>query len=106
MRGMPGNMNMQNMMRQVQKAQKEMQKAQEELTVTEFHGASPEDLVKVVMTGDKKMKDIQIDPKAIDPDDPDMLQDLVIAAVNAALSSVDAATEQKMGRFTQGLPKS
>ncbi|MFD1672309.1 YbaB/EbfC family nucleoid-associated protein [Agrilactobacillus yilanensis] len=103
MRGMPGNM--QSMMRQMQKVQKEMGKAQEQLAVTEFTGAAPDDLVKVVVTGDKKVKDIQIDPKAIDPDDPDMLQDLVITAVNAAMTNVDQTTEQTMGKFTKNLPK-
>lgn len=102
MRGMPGNM--QSMMRQMQKVQKEMGKAQENLAVTEFTGTAPDDLVKVIVTGDKKVKDLQIDPKAIDPDDPDMLQDLVITAVNQAMAEVDRVTEQTMGKFTKGLP--
>lgn len=100
---MPGNM--QSMMRQMQKVQKEMGKAQEQLAVTEFTGTAPDDLVKVIVTGDKKVKDIQIDPKAIDPDDPDMLQDLVITAVNQAMDNVDKTTEQTMGKFTKNLPK-
>ncbi|MCD2255442.1 YbaB/EbfC family nucleoid-associated protein [Lactobacillus sp. CC-MHH1034] len=102
MRGMPGNM--QGMMKQMQKMQKEMGKAQEELHATEFTASAPDEMVKVVFTGDKKMKDMQINPEAIDPDDPDMLQDLVIAAVNDAMNQIDQATEKKLGKFTKGMP--
>ncbi|KRM32513.1 hypothetical protein FC83_GL000378 [Agrilactobacillus composti DSM 18527 = JCM 14202] len=94
-----------SMMKQMQKMQKEMGKAQEELAVMEFTGSAPDGLVKAVFTGDKKMKDLQIDPKAMDPDDPDMLQDLVIAAVNEALANVDKTTEEKLGKFTKGMPR-
>ena len=73
MRGMG---NMQSMMRQMQKMQKEMQAAQKELYATEFEGKSASDMVTVKFSGEKVMKDIQIKPEAIDPDDPDMLQSI------------------------------
>ena len=92
MRGMG---NMQSMMRQMQKMQKEMQAAQKELYATEF---------EVKFSGEKVMKDIQIKPEAIDPDDPDMLQDLIIEAVNQAMADIDKQTQDKLGKYTRGLP--
>lgn len=78
-------MNMQGMMKQMQKLQKNMQKDQEELQKTVFEGHAPDDAVVVKFTGDHKMQDIEIKEEAVDPDDVDMLQDLVIAAVNDAI---------------------
>ncbi|EOH97856.1 YbaB/EbfC family DNA-binding protein [Enterococcus pallens ATCC BAA-351] len=101
MRGMG---NMQGMMKQMQKMQKEMMKAQEELNAKEFFGASANDLVKVVFTGDKTMKAMEINPELIDPEDPDMLQDMVILAVNDALTKISEETEETMGKYTKGLP--
>ena len=101
MRGMG---NMQGMMKQMQKMQKEMQAAQKELYATEFEGKSASDMVTVKFTGEKIMKDIQIKPEAIDPDDPDMLQDLIIGAVNQAMGTIDKETQDKMGKYTRGLP--
>ncbi len=100
MRGMG---NMQNMMRQMQKLQKQMSQTQDELNKTEFTGKASDDMVTVVFTGDRKMKDITIKPEAIDPDDPDMLQDLIIQAVNDAMAQIDQATQSKLGRYTRGL---
>ena len=101
MRGGMGNM--QNMMRQVQKMQKKVQEEQNRLNETEFTGVAPDDMVKVVFSGDHRMKDITINPEAIDEDDPDMLQDLIIAAVNDALQKVDSETNKTMGKYTRGL---
>ena len=101
MRGMG---NMQGMMKQMQKMQKEMGQAQEELNNTEFVGQASDEMVVVTMTGDKKMKDIAIKPEALDPEDPDMLQDLIIMAVNEAMGNIDQQTQVKMGKFTKGLP--
>lgn len=101
MRGMG---NMQGMMKQMQKMQKEMQAAQKELYATEFEGKSASDMVTVKFTGEKIMKDIQIKPEAIDPDDPDMLQDLIIEAVNQAMGTIDKENQDKMGKYTRGLP--
>ncbi|OJG71964.1 YbaB/EbfC family DNA-binding protein [Enterococcus phoeniculicola] len=96
--------NMQGMMKQVQKMQKEMVKAQETLNEKEFIGEATNQLVKAVFTGDRKMKDIQINPEIIDPEDSDMLQDFVIMAVNDALEKIEKETEQTMGKYTKGMP--
>ena len=62
-----------------------------------------DDLVVATFTGDRKLKDIKIDKEAIDPDDPDMLQDLVIDAVNKGLAKIDEATQASLGKYTKGL---
>ena len=101
MRGMG---NMQGMMKQMQKMQKEMVKAQEELDKKEFFGAATNDLVKVVFTGDKTMRTVEINSELIDPEDPDILQDMIILAVNDALTKISEETEATMGKYTKGLP--
>ena len=62
------------------------------------------DLVKVVFTGNRRMKDLQINEGVVDPEDTEMLQDLVIMAVNDALAKIDVETEKTMGKYTKGLP--
>ncbi len=101
---MRGIGNMQGMMKQVQKMQKEMVQAQDKLNETEFTGAATNDLVKVVFTGNRRMKDLQINEGVVDPEDTEMLQDLVIMAVNDALAKIDVETEKTMGKYTKGLP--
>lgn len=101
MRGMG---NMQGMMKQVQKMQKEMGEAQEKLNETEFTGSSTNDLVKVVFTGNRRMKDIQINDEVVDPEDTEMLQDLIVMAVNDVLEKIDTESEKTMGKYTKGLP--
>ncbi|MBO0460366.1 MULTISPECIES: YbaB/EbfC family nucleoid-associated protein [Enterococcus] len=101
MRGMG---NMQGMMKQVQKMQKEMGQAQEKLNETEFTGSSTNDLVKVVFTGNRRMKDIQIKEEVVDPEDTEMLQDLIVMAVNDVLEKIDTESEKTMGKYTKGLP--
>ena len=101
MRGMG---NMQGMMKQVQKMQKDMEKAQGELNEREFVGASTNELVTATFTGDRKMKDISIKEDVVDPEDVEMLQDLVIMAINDALAKVDKESEATMGKYTKGLP--
>lgn len=100
MRGMG---NMQNMMKQMKKMQQQMTTEQAALNEETFTGKAPDDMVTVTFTGDKKMQDIAIKPEAVDPDDVEMLQDLVVAAVNDALAQVDAQTKSTMGKYTQGL---
>lgn len=100
MRGME---NMGNMMKQMRQMQKKMEADQAALNAQTFTGASPDDLVKATFTGDRKMTDLTIKPEAIDPDDPDMLADLVLAAVNAALTEVDETTKKSLGKYTQGM---
>ncbi|MCI3028902.1 MAG: YbaB/EbfC family nucleoid-associated protein [Desemzia incerta] len=101
MRGGMGNM--QGMMKKMQKMQKEMQEAQEALNATEFVGTANGDLVTVTFTGDKKMTAINIDPEVIDPEDSEILGDLILLATNDALAKIDAQTEASMGKYTKGL---
>ena len=98
MRGMG---NMQGMMKQMQK---EMVKAQDELNAKEFTGRSTNDLVTVTFTGDKSMKAMAINPDLIDPEDPEMLQDMIVLAVNDAIAKITKETDQTMGQYTKGLP--
>lgn len=100
MRGM-GNMN--NMMKQMQKMQKQMATAQAELEAEVFEGSASNGLVKVVMSGKKEVTDITIDPEIVDPEDVELLQDMIIIATNEAIKKVDAKTSATMGKFTQGL---
>ena len=96
-------MNMQAMMRQVQKMQKEMTQEQERLQQTVFTAKSASDLIVVEVLGNRTIKNIEIKPEVIDPEDPDMLQDLLITTLNDAMKQIDTKTEQTMGRFTQGM---
>ena len=102
---MRGNMgNMQGMMKQMQKMQKKIEETQEQLNVTEYVGAASNDLVTVTMTGDKKVVDVSIKPEAVDPDDIEMLQDLIIMASNAAKKKVEEDQQAKLGKFAKGMP--
>lgn len=105
-RGM-GNMggmgNMQKMMKQMQKMQKDMAKAQEDLGEQKIEGTAGGGMVTVVVTGHKEVVDVIIKEEVVDPEDIEMLQDLVLAATNEALKKVDEITEQTMGKFTKGM---
>jgi DNA-binding YbaB/EbfC family protein len=101
MRGMG---NMQGMMKQVQKMQKEMTKAQEALNEKEFIGEATNQLVTATFTGDRRMKDITIKEEVVDPEDSDMLEDLIVLAVNDALSKIEKETEATLGKYTKGMP--
>lgn len=96
-------MNMGQMMQKAQKMQQEMQHAQAAIAEQDFEGISPENLVTVTFSGDKQMKDMKVNPDAIDPDDPDMLSDLVVSAVNDALGKIDKKTEETLGKYTKGM---
>jgi DNA-binding YbaB/EbfC family protein len=98
---MKGNMN--QMMKQVKKMQEQMMKAQEELGDKTVEGTAGGGVVTVTANGHKKVLNIEIKPEAVDPDDVEMLQDLVLAAVNDALTKVDELTNQDMGKFTGGM---
>ncbi|MFJ7978659.1 YbaB/EbfC family nucleoid-associated protein [Peribacillus sp. JNUCC 23] len=100
MRGMG---NMQNMMKQMQKMQKKMAEAQEELGEKKIEGTAGGGMVTVVVTGHKEIVDVTIKPEVVDPDDIEMLQDLVLAATNDALKKADELTNSTMGQFTKGL---
>ena len=95
--------NMQQMMRQVQKMQAEMARAQEELAAAEVEASAGGGMVTVRVTGALEVKEIRIDPAAIDPDDPEMLSDMVLAAVNEGLRAAQDLAAQKMGGATAGL---
>lgn len=101
--GAMGGMNMQQMMRQAKKLQAQMQEEQNNITKQEFVGKSADDMVTATFTGDRKLKDLKINKEAIDPDDPDMLQDLVIDAINKGLTAIDQATKASLGKYTKGL---
>ncbi|WP_442862510.1 YbaB/EbfC family nucleoid-associated protein [Bacillus sp. USDA818B3_A] len=95
--------NMQNMMKQMQKMQKKMAEAQEELGEQKIEGTAGGGMVTVVVSGHKEVLDVQIKPEAVDPDDVEMLQDLVLAAVNDALKKAEELTNNTMGQFTKGM---
>lgn len=98
-----GGGNMQQMIKQAQKMQNDMQKEQEELNETTFEATSGGGAVKLVMKGDKTLESIEIKPEVVDPDDVEMLQDLIVAAFNDAATKIDEATNEKMGKYSQAL---
>jgi len=101
--GMRGMGNMQNMMKQMQKMQKKMAEAQEELGEKKIEGTAGGGMVTVVVSGHKEIIDVMIKPEVVDPDDIEMLQDLVLAATNDALKKAEELTNSTMGQFTKGL---
>ena len=102
-RGMPGGMNQAAMMKQAQKMQQEMMRMQQELENTNYTAAAGGGMVKAVVNGKHELVDLQINPEAVDPDDVDMLQDMIIAAVNEAMRTADAAAQNNMSKLTGGL---
>ena len=92
-----------DMMRQAQKMQEEMMRAQEELETQTYESAAGGGIVRAVVSGKKELVTLEIDPEAVDPDDVEMLQDLVVAAVNEALRMSEAAASERMGALTGGL---
>ena len=102
--GNMGNMgNMAGMMKKMQKLQADMAKMQEELKARTLEASVGGGAVTVTVTGEKQIKSIKIAPSAVDPDDIEMLEDLVAAAVNEALKKVDDMMAQEMGKLTGGL---
>ena len=100
---MPQPPNMQQMLKQVQKMQQDMVAAQEQLKNETVEASAGGGMVKVVVSGDLEVKSITIAPEAIDPDDPELLQDMVLAAVNEGLRSAQELAANKMGGLTGGL---
>ncbi len=96
MGGMPG-MNMNNLMKQAQKMQAQMQQQAAELETKEFKATSGGGAVSVTVSGKKELKNIEIAKEAVDPDDVEMLQDMIMAAVNDALRQVDGESSKMMG---------
>ena len=101
--GMMGGGNMQQLARQAQKLQQQMTKMQEELEAREYTASSGGGMVTVKVSGKKELLSIEIKPEAVDPDDVEMLQDMVLAAVNEALRTANDTMEREMGRLTGGL---
>jgi DNA-binding YbaB/EbfC family protein len=100
---MPQPPNMNQMLKQVQQMQEEMAKAQEELKNETVEATAGGGTVTVVMTGELKVSEVRIDPEAVDPDDVELLQDLVLAAFNEALRSAQELQTRKLGAATGGL---
>jgi nucleoid-associated protein EbfC len=95
--------NMQQMMKQVQQMQQDMLEAQEQLKHEEVEASAGGGMVKVKVSGDLVVKSIQIAPDAIDPDDPELLQDMVLAAVNEGLRAAQELQQTKLGGLTGGM---
>ncbi len=102
MGGMGGG-NMNNMIRQAQKMQQDMLKAQEELESKTYEAAAGGGVVSAAVSGKKELVSVTIDPEAVDPDDVEMLQDLIVAAVNEALGKATEDAASQMSRLTGGL---
>ncbi|MBR6030064.1 MAG: YbaB/EbfC family nucleoid-associated protein [Clostridia bacterium] len=95
--------NMQQLMRQAQKMQQQMQEAQEKLEAEVYEAQSGGGKVSVKVTGKHELTELHIDPEVVDPDDVEMLEDLIRAAVNEAVRASDAAKEAAMGRMAPGM---
>lgn len=91
------------MMQQAQKMQKDMEKAHAEIQAKTFT-ASAGGVVEVEMTGDKKLTKVQIKPEVLEADEKEMVEEMIMLAVNNVLSEIEAETEKKLGAYTQGLP--
>ena len=99
--GMPGNMN--NLMKQAQKMQKQMETQQAELEAKEFSAAAGGGVVEVTVTGKREVTKVKIDPEAVDPDDVEMLEDLIMAATNEALRQLEEFSSDSMSKITGGM---
>ena len=102
-RGMPGGMNQAAMIKQAQKMQQEMLRMQEEMENKTFTASAGGGVVTATVNGKHELQALEIDPDAVDPDDVEMLQDMVIAAVNEAMRAADADSANSMSRLTGGL---
>ena len=100
--GIPGG-NMQQLMRQAQKMQQQMMKAQEELESKSYEAAAGGGVVTATVSGKKELTAVTIDPEAVDPDDVEMLQDLIVAAVNEALRKAGDDAASQMSKLTGGM---
>ena len=99
--GFPGNQA--NMMKQAQKMQQDFMKMQQELESTDFEFTSGGGAVKAVITGTRQFSSLEINPEVVDPEDVEMLQDLILAAVNGALKLADDKTSEAMAKLQGGM---
>ena len=102
MPGMGGGMNM-NMLKQAQKMQQDMLKMQQELQEKEYEAKSGGGMVCATVNGKHELKNLVIDPEAVDPDDVEMLQDMIMAAVNEAMRAADSDASSTMSKLTGGM---
>lgn len=99
--GMPGNMN--NLMKQAQKMQRQMEEATKELQEKEATASAGGGVVEVTVSGKREVTKVKIDPEAVDPDDVEMLEDLIMAATNEAFREIEEMSTQSMSKITGGL---
>ncbi len=99
----PGGKGMQDLMKKAQKMQQEMERNQKEMENTIFEASSGGGVVKVVLTGKCDLKSLKIDPAAVDPEDVEMLEDMIVAAIQEAHAKVSEASEETMGKLTGGM---
>ena len=102
-RGMPGGMNQAAMMKQAQKMQQEMLRIQQEMESKTYSATTGGGMVKASVNGKHELVELTINPEAVDPDDVEMLQDMVIGAVNEAMRAADTDSANNMSRLTGGL---
>ena len=102
-RGMPGGMNQAAMIKQAQKMQQEMIRMQQEQEAKTFTAKAGGGMVAATVSGKHELVNLEINPEAVDPDDVEMLQDMIIAAVNEAMRTADVDAQQNMARITGGL---
>ena len=101
--GFGGGPNMQQLMRQAQKLQEQMEKSQSELDTREYEASSGGGMVNVKVSGKRELLSITLDPQVVDPQDVEMLQDLILAAVNEALRKGEETREAEMSRLNPGM---
>ena len=94
-----GGMNINSLMKEAKKMQADLEKSQTELAAKEFESTAGGGAVSVKVTGEKQLKEITLKPEIVDPDDVEMLQDLILTCVNDALKKVDSAQAASMGKF-------
>ncbi|PXV84589.1 hypothetical protein C8E03_1256 [Lachnotalea glycerini] len=99
--GMPGNMN--NLMKQAQKMQKQMEESTKALEEKEITATAGGGAVEITMTGKKEIKKVKLSEEVVDPDDIEMLEDLIMAATNEAIRQVEELSSQSMAKITGGL---
>ncbi len=102
-RGMGGGANMNQMLKQAQKMQEQMLKMQEEMEAKTYEAVVGGGAVKVVIDGKRQVQEVVLSPEVVDPDDIEMLQDLIVAAVNEGLRKLDAESSAQLGSITGGL---
>ena len=101
--GMPGGMNQAAMMKQAQKMQQEMLRLQQEQEAATYSAKAGGGMVSATVNGKHELVNLEINPEAVDPDDVEMLQDMVMAAVNEAMRAADTAASENMSRLTGGM---